>query len=87
MPSPLSPAVLLLVVVAACATTASTRGPNPNDKPGGATDLQPGSGATIEDVKRTQGFEPHAGTGDTAQPAGTGAPPEPKEPAPPRSPP
>lgn len=87
MPSALTPAVLFFAIVAACGTTTSTRGPNPADKPGGATDLQPGSGATIEDVKRTQGFEPPAGTGDTAQPAGTGAPPEPKEPSPRRSPP
>jgi hypothetical protein len=82
---PIFPAAVLLALFPACAG-ASPPGPNPADRPGGAANMQPGSGGTYNDVLRTQGPEPLPPPSDTAEPSNT-APPEPKkEPtAPPRS--
>ena len=54
---PVFPAALLLALFPACGA-ASTRGPNPADKPGGVTNMQPGSGGTYNDVIRSEGAEP-----------------------------
>jgi hypothetical protein len=81
-----TPAVVLVVLAAACGGASSTRAPNPADKPGGAVNMQPGSGGTYGDVVRSEGNEPPTAPTDTA-PAATApvAPAEPpaKEPPPP----
>jgi hypothetical protein len=81
---PIFPAAMLLAIFPGCGG-AIPRGPNPADKSGGVTNMQPGSGGTYNDVLRTQGPEPSPPSGDTAPPTG-GATPEPKkEPPPPRT--
>jgi len=76
---PVFPAALLLVLFPACGA-ASTRGPNPTDKPGGATNMQPGSGGTYNDVVRSEGAEPSPPPA-AQPPAETNTEPK-KEPAP-----
>jgi hypothetical protein len=73
------PAVVLVFLAAACGGASSTRGPNPADRPGGAANMQPGSGGTYGDVVRSEGNEPPTAPTDTA--------PAPTAPAPPAEPP
>jgi hypothetical protein len=80
---------MLLPVLAACGAGA-LQGPNPADKPGGVTNMQPGSGGTINDVVRSEGNDPTVRPDDTPQSAGTDTtaqPPPAKEPPPPHAPP
>ena len=79
---PTFPVAMLLALFPAC-SGAPPKGPNPADKPGGATSMQPGSGGTYNDVVRSQGAELSSPSGDTAQPTGDATLEPKKEPPPP----
>jgi hypothetical protein len=81
---------MLLPVLAACGAGVLQGGPNPADKPGGVTNMQPGSGGSVNDVVRSEGNDPTVRPDDTPQSAGTDTtaqPPPAKEPPPPHAPP
>jgi hypothetical protein len=84
----ISPVAALVVLSAACGgARTDTRAPNPSDKPGGAVNMQPGSGGTYGDVVRSEGGEdipiaPAESAAPKAPVAPEAAPKEPAQPHP-----
>jgi len=82
---------MLLPVLAACGAGVLQGGPNPADKPGGVTNMQPGSGGSINDVVRSEGNDqpvrpdatPQSATDPTPAPARDPIPPPTPSPPPP----
>jgi hypothetical protein len=84
------PLLSLVSLLAACGG-AVTFGPSAADKPGGATNMQPGSGGSINDVVRSEGNDqpvrpdatPQSATDPTPAPARDPIPPPTPSPPPP----